>query len=438
MKTRTIVALSTLSIGLFISQLEAHNQRPQAESSLEKSAARTEQSPTQTPVALQGPLGDHRVEGDPTAEFQAYLANRYPQGALKAVVTSSQGHLFDCVDKARQPALKRADGTFAKVATPPKAVEGGAQNALSAGEAVAQVESITCPAGSVPMMHVDMAMLSRFNSLAEFFSKHPSYLAEGDATARTGSTATHQYAKVDQYVDNWGGDGVFNLWNPYVETSSEFSLSQMWVVRGSGSLKETLETGWQDYDGLYGDNTSHLFIYSTQDGYGATGCYNGTCGDFVQYSATITPAIAFSNYSSYGGTQYIIQLRWQRDDTNDNWWLMYGTQWVGYYKGSLFDSNGVKDKAARVSYGGEIIDDNGTRHTYTDMGSGGYPSSGWTHTAYTRTLRTISTSNVWQAASSASEFRTDDYCYDVDLSYSAGTWANYFYFGGEGYGTDCQ
>ena len=169
-----------------------------------------------------------------------------------------------------------------------------------------------------------------------------------------------------------------------------------------------------------------------------TGCYNGTCGDFVQYSATVAPTMGWLTHSSVNGPQYIIQLRWQRDDTNDNWWLMLGTQWVGYYPGTLFDSAGVKNEAARVSYGGEIVDLNPVAHTRTDMGSGGYPAGGWAQTAYTRTLRTISTSNVWQPASTATEFRTDAFCYDVALSFAGGPWADYFYFGGEGYGPNCQ
>jgi hypothetical protein len=371
------------------------------------------------------------------AELQEWLAQRYPEGALVAVVTSNLGNTFDCVQRGRQPALRRADGTFRPIATPPAAPTSGLQPKLVPGEAPAVAESINCPTGSVPMAHVDLETLLRFPSLSAFFAKYPG-AASPEAARIVGSTARHQYAKVDQYVDNWGGDAVFNLWNPYTERDSEFSLSQIWVVRGSGSDKQTLEAGWQDYPDLYGSDKPKLFIYSTQDGYGSTGCYNGTCGDFVQVSATITPTIGWTNHSSTGGTQYIIQLRWQRDDLNDNWWLMYGTQWVGYYPGTLYDSAGVKNEAARVSYGGEIIDDDAVDHTRTDMGSGGYPAGGWQQTAYTRTLRTISTSNTWQAASTASEFRTDANCYDVDLSSSAGVWANYFYFGGEGYGTSCE
>lgn len=375
--------------------------------------------------------------GDTLPEMQAWLANRYPAGALVGVVTSSLGDKFDCVRRAYQPALRRPDGSFRPIATPPAMPDGGLQPKLVPGEAAATLDTVTCPAGSVPMAHVELETLVRFGSLRAFFAKYPGPAPE-TVTRTLGSTATHQYAKVDQYVANWGGDAVLNLWNPYVERDSEFSLSQLWVVRGNGSDKQTLEAGWQDYPDLYNSDRPKLFIYSTQDGYGSTGCYNNTCGDFVQVSATIVPTMGWTVHSSTGGTQYIIQLRWQRDDTNDNWWLMYGTQWVGYYPGSLYDSAGVKNEAERVSYGGEIIDDDAVDHTRTDMGSGGYPAGGWQQTAYTRTLRTISTSNFWQAASTASEFRTDADCYDVDLSSSAGTWANYFYFGGEGYGPTCE
>ena len=239
---------------------------------------------------------------------------------------------------------------------------------------------------------------------------------------------------MSQTVANWGGDAIFNLWNPFTARADEFSLSQIGVTRGTGSNQQTLEAGWQEMENLYGDWEPHLFIYSTRDGYNATGCYNATCGDFVQVAAAPVPAVGFTVFSTPGGPQYIIQLRWQRDDANDNWWLVYGTTWVGYYPGTLFDSAGVRNEASQVQYFGEIINDAPSgAHTATDMGSGGNPTSGSQQVAYTRTMRTISTSNVWQPASTAVEFRTDADCYDVELLSSAGAFANYYYFGGEGY-----
>lgn len=328
-------------------------------------------------LTVLAPTAGAAQDTDSLADLQEWLANRYPPGALVEVVTSNLGNVFDCVDRAHQPALRRGDGSFKPIASRPAAPENGTQPKLSAGkgEALARLETISCPSGSVPMAHIDLQTLLRFGSLSAFFAKHPGSSAELGASQRTGSTDTHQYAKVDQYVANWGGDALLNLWNPYTERDSEFSLSQIWVVRGDLSDKQTLESGWQDYPDLYNSDSPKLFVYSTQDGYGNTGCYNGTCGDFVQYSASITPTIGWTNHSTVGGTQQIIQLRWQRDDTNDNWWLMYGTQWVGYYPGSLFDSAGVKNEAERVSYGGEIVNDDPVNHTSTDMGSGGYPAA---------------------------------------------------------------
>lgn len=380
-----------------------------------------------------GAQADERV-----AEMERWLENRYAPGALVDVAVTASGRLFDCVDRDRQPGLRRPDGTFAPIAAPPRAARGARTAPPPAGERLAETEAVPCPAGSVPMVHVDLERLRRFGSLSAFFAKNPRNLAgplkQVDGQGFAGSTALHQYAGVKQTVANWGGDAVFNLWNPFTARSNEFSLSQIGVTRGSGSDQQTLEAGWQEFEDLYGDWEPHLFIYSTRDGYNTTGCYNGSCGDFVQVAAAPVPGAGFTVFSTPGGPQYGIQLRWQRDDANDNWWLVYGTTWVGYYPGTLFDSAGVRNQASQVQYFGEIINDAPSGdHTATDMGSGGNPSSGSQQVAYTRTMRTISTSNVWQPASSAFEFRTDADCYDVELLSSAGAFGNYYYFGGEGY-----
>jgi hypothetical protein len=366
---------------------------------------------------------------DPVAAMQRWLDQRYVPGALVRTVTGTTGDVFDCIDRLRQPALRRHDGSFAPVATPPAMPAGDNQPGLSPGEAAAELETAPCPQGTVPVMHVDLSVLQRFGSLDAFFRGAPPVV---------GSTELHQHAKATQSGSNWGGDAFLNLWDPYTARDNEFSLAQIAAFRGSGVDEQTVETGWQEMGDLYGDHHPRLFIYSTQDGYSTTGCYNNTCGDFVQVAANPVPGAGFTTTSTPGGTQYGLQLRWQRDDTNDNWWLMKGTTWVGYYPGSLYDAAGIKNEASIFAYKGEIINDDPAGHTHTDMGSGAYPGGGFGTTAYIRTLRTISTSNSWQAASTATTFATDSNCYDVDLGYSAGLWANYIYFGGEGYGPNCE
>lgn len=372
---------------------------------------------------------------DPTATMQQWLDHRYAPGALATTVTGNLGTVFDCIKRNQQPALRRPDGSFAPVAKPPVLPAGSNQPQLAPGEANAGLESADCPAGTVPTVHVDLATLQRFGSLDAFFGRAT---ATGPSRApRIGSTDLHQYGKATQSGSNWGGDAFLNLWDPYTQTSDEFSLSQIAAGRGSGIDQQTVEAGWQELEMLYSDWEPHLFIYSTQDGYTTTGCYNNTCGDFVQVAANPVPGAGFTVTSTTGGTQYGLQLRWQRDDTNNNWWLMKGTTWVGYYPGTLYDAAGIRDEASRFTYQGEIINDNAGGHTYTDMGNGAYPGGGFGTTAYIRTLRTISTANAWQAAATATPFATDSYCYDVSLAYSAGVFANHIYFGGEGNGANC-
>jgi hypothetical protein len=223
-----------------------------------------------------------------------------------------------------------------------------------------------------------------------------------------------------------------------VEKADEFSLSQIWVTRGSGADLETVETGWQVYRDLYGDWRAHLFIYFTPDNYGSGGCYNLSCSGFVQVNNTVYIGGGFTQYSSQGGPQYTIKLLWYKDGTEGHWWLRYGDTWVGYYPRTLFDGNGLRNDANYIDFGGEIVNtrtDN--RHTRTDMGSGHWPYEGYGYTAFQRGLRYVDTSNFYQRATGLTRSVTNNMCYDLSLYSSSGSWEEYFYFGGSGYNTSC-
>lgn len=280
-----------------------------------------------------------------------------------------------------------------------------------------------------PRIRVTLDDLTRLGSMKAFYAKRGN-LPPADET--------HDYAKVDNFVTNHGGRATFNLWSPYTAGSGEeFSLSQMWVVRGSGTNKQTVEAGWQKYQDKYGDWQSHLFIFFTSDGYDTTGCYNLDCSAFVQTNNTVTLGGTFANYSTSGGTQHTIELTWHRDTSNGNWWLGYGTTWVGYYPASLFDSSGIGNQAARVSYGGEVAwFDNGPQ-TATDMGSGAFPSAGWQYAAYTRNIQHRNTGLSWVDSTGMSELEPKPSCYNVVLSESSGTWKSNIYFGGSGNNANC-
>ena len=69
---------------------------------------------------------------------------------------------------------------------------------------------------------------------------------------------------------------------------------------------------------------SRLFIYYTADNYSTTGCYNLSCGAFVQVNNSWYFGGGFSNYSTYGGAQYDFSAEYYL--YNGNWWLALGAE----------------------------------------------------------------------------------------------------------------
>lgn len=372
-----------------------------------------------------------------------YLETLVPADAIVTTAVNEAGEDVDCIDIDRQPGRV---GATEPLEYAPRTLPKGMPSVDPT--VPMDVPNAVCPRGTIPMLHLDITDLERFETLEDFLSKVPNQV-RGDANGgppsadddlelpRVGSTSSHQYAHATRTVDNYGTDAYFNIWAPYVESSTEFSLSQMWVWRGSGANLETVEGGWQRYRGLYGDDSAHLFIFYTPNNY-ASGCYNLTCAAFVQTDGSVTIGGAQSPVSSAGGTQYDIHLFWYRDTGTGNWWLQYQGVWVGYYPRSLFDANGLYDKSSGVDVGGEIVNNNSGRHTYTDMGGGYFPTSGYKYAAFIRNIRYVNTANTYQNASSLTASRSDAYCYEVTTAYSASaSWKYYIYFGGTGYNANC-
>ncbi len=391
-------------------------------------------------AAKPSPSPDRIRNAKERERMKAYLVQHVRAEDVVSRFTSPAGDEIDCVDILKQPALRRPamaqhvieykPRTYIKDdKTMVKKKQSEPEDRMSMDQEFTSGGN-SCPQGSVPIRHLTMDILKNFETLEDFFTKTP---------PKDGPTSLHQYAKADKWVDNWGGESVFNVWKPYTERADEFTLSQMWVVRGSGSNKETVEGGWQKYRDLYGDWRSRLFIYFTPDNYGSGGCYNLSCGAFVQVNNSVYIGGGFSNYSSHDGPQYAFKLLWYKDGESGHWWLRYGDTWVGYYPRTLFDSNGLRDIAARTSFGGEIINrDINSQHTRTDMGSGYMPSYGFRWAAYQRSIRYVDTSNFYRQATGMSTFVSDDDCYDISLKSSSGSWEQYFYFGGWGYNSQCE
>ena len=381
-------------------------------------------------------------------KMERYIANYIQSEDIVTTIVLPSGDTCDCIAIERQPALKRSELAGHKInyepPVLPKELQGDQSSNLESDPASQkQLTELKqeygsngklCPEKTIPILRLTMEILDNFETLDDFFRAHPPHNVNGP-------TSLHQYATARFTGDNWGGQSTLNVWAPYTERSGEFSLSQIAVARGSGNDRETVEVGWQKYRDLYGDYRPRLFIYFTPDNYGSGGCYNLNCSGFVQIDNRISIGGGFTNISAHPhpSTSWEFTIRWQRHDRTGDWWLKYGEIWVGYYPSNLFDNNGLRPRGSRVSFYGEIIDDTPeSGHTRTDMGSGHFPSDGFSYAAYQRTVRTITTGTVWNIRPMLDISRTDSDCYDIILHNSSGSWESYFYFGGPGYNSHCQ
>lgn len=407
-------------------------------------------------LAAASPAGSPGPSAAEAARMDAYLKSRLDRAGVVATLQTTAGRRVDCVDMLRQPAVKNLG--LAKLEAPPTLVDGlppeDAGSARVVPEALfdltGKIQSY-CPTGTVPIPEVTRADLNRFSSLDEFFAKNraptvpPTRAAATDvatdviAPPHVGPTANHQYAYAYRWVTNWGAETSISIPSQTTELNSEFSLGQIWVVAGSGAGTQTLEGGIQHYRDLYGDFNPHLFIYSTRGNYApGTGCYNNTCGDFVQVSSTWFPAMVLGPVSVPGGAQYSVNFHWAKAGDTGSWWLSVNGEWMGYYPRALYTA--AINHAALIEYGGEIIDNrNGGRHTMTDMGTGSFASAGWTWAAYMRTIR-FNDSNpsgsgiTWAEATGLTATQDDAACYSISLVNSTDpVWHTYFWYGGPGY-----
>ncbi|XP_047340140.1 uncharacterized protein LOC124943709 [Impatiens glandulifera] len=165
----------------------------------------------------------------------------------------------------------------------------------------------------------------------------------------------HEYASVRSYVDGrfFGASATLTVWKPKVG-HNEFSLTQIWIMSGFGSNRNTIEVGW------------------IADNYNTTGCYDSDCPGFVQVDFSVKLGQAISPISIVGGEIIGIRIMVYKDGVNGHWWLDYNGVDIGYFPKNLFTS--LSEYAQRVDFGGEIVNArNNGHHTTTHMGNGLYP-----------------------------------------------------------------
>jgi len=353
---------------------------------------------------------------------------------------------IDCIPIMQQPAVRMLGLT--SIAEPPSAPATAPGQASQAAVLPSQLpagktqdafgNSLGCQGDTIPMLRVTLEQMAHFKTLHDFFEKGPDGAGQAkDPSVVPPATATHKYVFYYQTVNNHGDEADINLWRPdvYTDIGEIFSLAQSWTIGGSGAATQTAEVGWQNYPALYGTESSVPFIYYTADDYNKTGCYNLTCGAFVQVSSAITLGAAFTpaSYSvPNNSTQHFLPFQYKL--ANGNWYLFYNGTEIGYYPGSVYKGGQLTKYSTLLEFGSESV---GTT-VWPAEGSGQFGAAyGYDEAAWQKNLFYINTSNVsvWD---SLTYDAPSPACYTGSPAHYSSSlgWGIYFYFGGPG-GTGC-
>lgn len=360
-------------------------------------------------------------------------------------IESGDGDIIDCVLLSQQPAFDHPKLKNHKVQMQPpelpEVLKGTGMSQLSQNSVHFKLPQLwhqagKCPAGTVPIRRASESDLLRAKKARQYGRKSYRPLPHVRNTLNeNGHQHAIAYVEGDRY---YGAKAIINVWNPSVDVTNEFSLSQLWVLAGSfeGDIN-SIEAGWQVSPDLYGDNNTRLFTYWTSDSYQATGCYNLLCSGFVQINEAVSLGATISPISTYENVQFDIDILIWKDPKLGNWWMSFGQDCVlGYWPAFLFPY--LADSATMVEWGGEVVNSrpNGV-HSSTQMGSGHFPSEGFARAAYFSNLQIVDATNNLQPPSTLNTFAENPGCYSVQNGYTR-EWGYYFYYGGPGWNENCR
>lgn len=377
------------------------------------------------------------------AEIVDYFTWRRERLKIVKTTRTARGQLLDWIPIESQHPKGR-------IASPPPAhtVLESAVAERREEPAVAELEHEQAergPAGTVPIMRKKLEALGYTKPLRQYLSKY-----RGQALLSFGGSlplapgpgrGTHWFGSSRQKVICFGGEGQFSCFDPYTDSSEEFSLIQIFLSNSDLPLQQSVEAGWQEYQDITGDWVPHLFVYYTTNGHtwddNNQGGYNMDVDGWVQFNDTIFPGTTFVPYSVIGGAQRKISLKYQL--FQGNWWLSCQGRWVGYYPASLFMGNQsvfstLGDHADKIGFWGEVASFNSVS-TKTDMGSGRFAAEGWTRAAYFHHLSVQTDRAGGMSRYNGTSSATDRNLYDIDPHFDSNTsWESFAFVGGPGAG----
>ena len=254
------------------------------------------------------------------SRMQTHLLERYRDVEVLHSFEDANGVVFDCIPVEHQPSLKDQNRVIAqpprlptRPARPAEATENDKkavlQSPLNPDQKDKYGNVMLCPPGTIPLQRTTLEELTRCETLESFFKKSPfgSERPVCQPEAVAAAPPTHRWAHAFQQVLNYGGHSFLNIWDPTIDPSQVFSLSQHWYMGGSGANTQTAEVGWQVFPSLYQNTSPVLFIYWTADNYQQTGCYNLTGPGFIQTNNAWPLGGALSTISITAGQQFELE-----------------------------------------------------------------------------------------------------------------------------------
>jgi hypothetical protein len=391
-----------------------------------------------------------------SVRIRDYFRERTGKLGVVATTRTESGQVIDWIRPESQlpsgAVLQAAPPVAVTAKTPPKyaAIVATVTAAPEIREQVARTEvqmqpQARGPRGTVPVVRFDV----------EAYLKNERELPEDPADVLR-KIPPPAPASNDRYYGVWhrfdptffGTSGRINIWDTSVN-SGETSIAQTAVIRGTPM--QAIEAGKIESNSLNGDDRPHFFTYYRTNG-GASGDwvggYNQLVKGWIQVSQSVSPGMSLQAWSSaIDGNQFSLDLEvrlWQ-----GNWWVRAAGEWAGYYPmcnggggtspcsgATLFSAAGIRDKADRLDWYGEIFDASAPSPTSTDMGSGRFANEGFRKSAYFRNLTFYWAPATFWWWDSGNPSATDSACYSVHGPFYSRTddWHNWFYYGGPGQG----
>jgi hypothetical protein len=304
------------------------------------------------------------------------------------------------------------------------------------------------PEGTVPVPRKDFTKIHVHTSLRRYLAKRRGghHLSQRLTTRLLAPPpeegGSHRHSESSQRTFCLGGEGFLSVYDPYTETSDDFSLLQIGIINDEAGYIQSAEAGIQEMQDIYGDWVPHLFVYYTTNGYSNDGDnqggYNQDVDGWVQYDSSIYPGANFSAVSTPGGTQYELFIKYQF--YQGNWWFRAGDNWIGYYPSGLYEGNrsvfsSLGDHANWIGFWGEVFDsDDNPGPTSTTMGSGYWAENEWPWSAFQKNLKLqVDAAGTMQDYNADSVDVDSPNMYDLETHMLSGTdWESYQWLGGPG------